>query len=258
MATPISQALMHEGTLYITEEEVVILWNNNSQRKGWPTQTRIPVSSISHVEHTPCGFISNGVVQINVDEIIGVVLPENQRRITFTGFQRESVARSCGDLEKIRAALLNPALASVKGVNGQIELLQDRVRIKRQGGMAVLTQGLKGDKEIQLASISSIQLRAPGSFTNGYIQFAFHGGQEAKGALFQATSDENSVMFSSAQSADFQKMKHLIEQQRTKISAPTVSSASGLDDLEKLASLRDKGILTEEEFQAKKKQILGL
>ena len=251
---------MHEGTLYITEEEVVIIWNDNSQKKGWPAQTRIPVSAISHVEHTPCGFISNGILQISVDDNTSAVLPENQRRITFTGFQRESVARSCGELEKIRAALLNPALVSAKGVNGQIELLQDRVRIKRKGGMAVLTQGLKGDKEIQLASISSIQLRAPGSFTNGYIQFAFHGGQEAKGALFQATSDENSVMFSSAQFVDFQKMKQSIEQQRAKISVSTApsSSASGLDDLEKLASLRDKGILTEEEFQAKKKQILGL
>ncbi len=29
-------------------------------------------------------------------------------------------------------------------------------------------------------------------------------------------------------------------------------------ELEKLAGLRDKGIITEEEFQAKKKQILGL
>jgi hypothetical protein len=29
-------------------------------------------------------------------------------------------------------------------------------------------------------------------------------------------------------------------------------------ELEKLAGLRDKGIITDEEFQAKKKQILGL
>lgn len=45
--------------------------------------------------------------------------------------------------------------------------------------------------------------------------------------------------------------------------APTSSPSSGgtsslVQDLEKLASLRDKGILTEEEFQAKKKQLLGL
>eukprot|EP01027_Heterolobosea_sp_BB2_P006797 GEZU01010212.1.p2 GENE.GEZU01010212.1~~GEZU01010212.1.p2 ORF type:complete len:168 (-),score=38.31 GEZU01010212.1:834-1283(-) len=41
---------------------------------------------------------------------------------------------------------------------------------------------------------------------------------------------------------------------------PTSSASSGTnyDELERLASLRDKGILTEAEFQAKKRQILGL
>ena len=35
-------------------------------------------------------------------------------------------------------------------------------------------------------------------------------------------------------------------------------NTSNIGDLEKLAELRDKGVVTEEEFQAKKKQILGL
>jgi hypothetical protein len=35
-------------------------------------------------------------------------------------------------------------------------------------------------------------------------------------------------------------------------------SASGVDDLEKLSALKEKGVITEEEFKAKKKQILGL
>jgi hypothetical protein len=34
--------------------------------------------------------------------------------------------------------------------------------------------------------------------------------------------------------------------------------ASYLEELEKLGELRDKGIITEEEFEAKKKQLLGL
>ena len=34
--------------------------------------------------------------------------------------------------------------------------------------------------------------------------------------------------------------------------------ADAVEEVEKLAGLRDKGILTEEEFQTKKKQILGL
>jgi len=37
-----------------------------------------------------------------------------------------------------------------------------------------------------------------------------------------------------------------------------VSETSYLDELEKLASLRDRGIITTDEFEAKKKQLLGL
>ncbi|KAF0979445.1 hypothetical protein FDP41_001788 [Naegleria fowleri] len=53
-----------------------------------------------------------------------------------------------------------------------------------------------------------------------------------------------------------------IHNEVVKIKPSTSSSKSNdnldLEELEKLASLRDKGILTEEEFQAKKRQILGL
>jgi hypothetical protein len=43
-----------------------------------------------------------------------------------------------------------------------------------------------------------------------------------------------------------------------KIDKPEQSKSSYLEDLKKLAELKEKGIITEEEFQAKKKQILGL
>ena len=41
-------------------------------------------------------------------------------------------------------------------------------------------------------------------------------------------------------------------------SAASSSGGSDLDQLQKLADLHDQGILTDEEFAAKKKQILGL
>lgn len=40
--------------------------------------------------------------------------------------------------------------------------------------------------------------------------------------------------------------------------APQPAQPSYIGELERLAGLRDKGIITEEEFQAKKKQLLGL
>jgi len=43
------------------------------------------------------------------------------------------------------------------------------------------------------------------------------------------------------------------------VSAPAApAQASPADEVEKLAELRDQGVLTDEEFEAKKKQVLGL
>ena len=40
--------------------------------------------------------------------------------------------------------------------------------------------------------------------------------------------------------------------------APAAPEVSYLDELEKLAALRDQGVISEEDFNAKKKQLLGL
>ena len=144
----------------------------------------------------------------------------------------------------------------VKGYNGTLEVYRDKVRIKRKGFMAFLSVGLSGDKEILISHITSIQVKKPG-FTNGYIQFSFRGGKESKGGLLAAGEDENTILFTSKQETGFLEAKEAIQRRLGQIAAGD-SSSSGLDELEKLASLRDKGILTEEEFQAKKKQILGL
>lgn len=147
-----------------------------------------------------------------------------------------------------------------KGVNGQLEFTGTKVIIKRKGMLAKMTQGLKGDKEIQVKQISSIQFKPAGAFTNGFIQFSFSGGKENKGGLFDATQDENSVMFNKKQLKDFEKIKNAIEEKINEMGQP-VSYAAPIDvadQIKKLADLRDSGILTEEEFSAKKKQLLGI
>lgn len=149
----------------------------------------------------------------------------------------------------------------VSGVNGQLEVTQTKVIIKRKGILAKMTQGLKGDKEIQIKQISSIQFKKASALTNGYIQFSFSGSKEDKGGLFDATQDENSVMFSKKQMPEFEKAKELIETQINSfhsIPSQQMPSSDVADQIKKLADLRDSGILTEEEFTAKKKQLLGV
>ena len=151
----------------------------------------------------------------------------------------------------------------VKGVNGQIELHNDRVIIKRKGVMSKLTQGLKGEKSILVSRISSVQFKEATSFTNGYIQFGFSGGEESKSGLFDATKDENTVMFRKSQQREFERLRDKIDQLIGSANTPsqtpkTKNSTSNLDELEKLSHLKEKGIITEEEFKKKKKQLLGI
>ncbi|MBT2680016.1 SHOCT domain-containing protein [Bacillus sp. ISL-35] len=147
------------------------------------------------------------------------------------------------------------------GINGQLELTGNKIVIKRKGMMAKMTQGLKGDKEILVKQISSIQIKKAGALTNGYIQFSFSGGKENKGGLMDATKDENTIMFNKKQMADFEKIKQAIEEKIDQLSNPSVVNVNQLDaadQIKKLADLRDSGILTEDEFNAKKKQLLGI
>ncbi|MFW5890954.1 MAG: SHOCT domain-containing protein, partial [bacterium] len=72
----------------------------------------------------------------------------------------------------------------------------------------------------------------------------------------------NTVMFTKKQQPNFEKIKKIIEEKRDNLDniqkQVKQPQSSGINDLEKLAKLKEKGIITEEEFNAKKKQILDL
>ena len=146
-------------------------------------------------------------------------------------------------------------LKQAKGINGQLELLEDRIRITRKGVTSFLIFPFRGEKEIFIKDISSIHFKKAGLMTNGFIQFSFFGGTEAKGGLFQATREENTIMFRKSQQKVFEEIKEMVEE---KTKEPKEKTGSNLEDLGKLASLKEKGIITKEEFQKKKKEILGL
>lgn len=149
-------------------------------------------------------------------------------------------------------------ILDVKGVNGQIQLYNDHIVISRKGALGFLTQGHKGRKSVFIRQISSVQFKDPGLASNGYIQFAFLGGQETKGGLFNATRDENSVMFSRGQRKNFERLRDEVMARIGEAGAPAHSPpASIADELTKLATLRDQGILSADEFESAKRRALS-
>jgi hypothetical protein len=159
-----------------------------------------------------------------------------------------------------KGQVVGPISMRAEGVNANLLLLEDRVRIQRREEKTFLNQGFKGQKDILFSQISSVYLKKATTLGNGYIHFSLLGRDESRGP--DPTRDENTVMFRGARQPDFDKIKVAIETKmaaaRTTVTRPRLSTMSYIEELEQLAVLRNKGVITEEEFAAKKRQILGI
>ena len=74
--------------------------------------------------------------------------------------------------------------------------------------------------------------------------------EELSDEELQAAIDDLQIQVDELSDAEFDEVE--------KADAEEEAEDSYLDELERLSDLRDKGIITDEEFEAKKKQLLGL
>ena len=145
-----------------------------------------------------------------------------------------------------------------KGNNGLITIDGDWLTIERKGsGRAGRS---KGERRIQLASITAVQLQQARVFTNGFIRFSVAGSPEFRGGLQSAMRDQNAVIFRRGQAKGFNMIRAAVEQRITAHHAGARAGAGEPDipeQIKKLDELRDQGVLTDEEFDAKKAELLG-
>jgi hypothetical protein len=157
-------------------------------------------------------------------------------------------------------------MTEVKGHNGVINFDGHFVTINRKGFLARATIG-KGEKRIPVASIVAVQFKPAGGIVNGFIQFTVPGGNERRSSFgsqsTDAAKDENSVMFTKKQMPEFLALREAIEQvivaratPQAPVHAPPSAPNIG-DQIQQLALLRDQGILTQAEFDAKKADLLA-
>lgn len=147
---------------------------------------------------------------------------------------------------------------TLNGVNGQLKIYDDKLIISRKGFLAFATQGIKGDKTIPLSSIYSVQFKEGSFWLNGYIQIGLGGSVESTKGIFDATKDENTIMFNKAHNLEASKIKNFIEKfilERNNNSSNNQTSIA--DEILKFKSLLDSGIISQEEFDKKKQQLLN-
>jgi hypothetical protein len=154
----------------------------------------------------------------------------------------------------------SPFELEAKTSGSYLALDKETIIIRHTGFINQVSRGgMQGEKRIPLRSVLSVQFKNATASMAGYIQFETAGGsqQAARGGLFEAAGDENTVVFAKAEQEAFEKFRDRVnELLGSGLSIAT--SISSADELAKFAKLRDEGVISEEEFVAKKKQILGL
>ena len=175
---------------------------------------------------------------------------------------------SFGFLVKVGASVTRPSTVNglqgtvftLDGVGGRLLVHEDKIEILRSES-DVWMHGFKGNKTLYYHSITALQMLKGGA-TNGYIQFSILGGNESKGGIWAATSDENTIMFSKDKNEIAQKIHDYIERKLLESHNPksvsSVSQSSSIDEIKKMKELLDIGAVSQEEFDAFKKKTLGL
>lgn len=151
---------------------------------------------------------------------------------------------------------------SLIGKNGQLAVFDNRIVITRKGVLGFLTHGGAGERTIPFSSITGIQIKPAGMLTNGFIQFAVKGSIERRGGVMNAADDENAIVYVKSYNNLASEIKAFIEDKIFNAPAfptmPPVPASSPVDEVLKLKQLLDAGVLSQEEFDKKKKEILGL
>lgn len=95
-------------------------------------------------------------------------------------------------------------LMYVEGIDGQVELMNDRVIVHRKGLLNSMKHGFNARHEIPLASISGVDFQDATLFKQGMIDFD-HAGKRSGGE-----KGRNSVKFNKKHQNDFYHLKEKI------------------------------------------------
>lgn len=149
------------------------------------------------------------------------------------------------------------------GYGLKMQVFDDHCVIKSKESVAsyFIGKGFVGEKEIYFKDVTTVQYRKAGFLTgNGFIQFEYAGGY----AMANSYASENSFIFAKGVN-DLEKIEKAYEYIRERITyykknpisaSKTVPSVA--DELLKLKTLMDEGIISQEEFDIKKKELLAL
>lgn len=150
----------------------------------------------------------------------------------------------------------------LKGRNGTLMIYNDYLEIDRASSKFFsLIGGLYGIKRIYYREIGSVQFKKSG-IAIGWIQFSILGGRDT-GGIMTTVSSENAITFgrhNDKWEKAYNLVRQLIDDCKLKLLQQTHSNItaqpSKLEELSKAGNLLEKGLITKEEYEKIKAELL--
>lgn len=223
----------------------------------------MPYDKISNVSLvTGASMLTNGVIQFLYEgKVVTVSYSFKQRNIAQQALQfvRDKISESSGVKDDFKYRLVAHTGTVLRVYDDYLILNHMRTGSTVSN---IIVGGSSGDKKILFADLTAVQFREPAGYSVGYMQFIYPGSSESKANVLDAINDENSIPFQPSELENAQAIYNYIEERRHDLSArrngQVVQQLSSADEIKKYKELLDSGIITQEEFDAKKKQLLGL
>jgi len=165
---------------------------------------------------------------------------------------------------------MSDEIMSLKGTNGLILAYEDRVVVSRKSFLGYVAQGINPDRTYYYRDLLSIDFQKPNIVRNGYMRFVVVGTADVKSKVNlrspNTLKDSNIIVFHAFGGKKKRKkavslyalvMQKMTEARRTTV-VSQMATPSGADETAKYKKLFDDGVITIDEFEQKKKQLLGL
>jgi hypothetical protein len=184
-----------------------------------------------------------------------------------TLMRSEMKNRICKQLKKE----IMDAKFEIKSSDGRVlKVFEDYVVLTQKGVRGFIARGLAGEKVIFYKDISSVQFKNCG-WMAGYMEFVFAGSGDKTGGIMDGVTNENRFSFGrptiGAAKKLAQEMAIVNDFILNKIrdyksthatnSQNTISQPDIINQIKQLSDLKDQGILSEEEFDTKKQELLS-
>lgn len=133
-----------------------------------------------------------------------------------------------------------------------VTLTDNSVTISRGAHNYMVNRGMRGNHTIPYNNIVEIKYKKASVLSKGYIQFTTAQSQ-VLGALRTLNQPQNAIKFGKASNKTILEIKNLVEQK-----IGNHRSMQKVDELKEYKALLDQGIITQDDFERKKNELLDL